>query len=269
MLMMLAVAGMVAGVSQAATVADFDNLILEAQSYWRGSETADGFVSGGVWFNTAYSYDPDYGAFWDGFAYSNVNDTATGGFANQYAAITGADISGAGNYAIGYVGGVTPPHLSILNAGQGAVVAGAYFTNTTYAYLSMRDGDDYAKQFGGPTGEDPDWFCLTVTGLHADGSTDALEVYLADFRFAAPSEDTLLDEWTWVDLSGLGPVVGLQFALASSDVGRYGMNTPGYFAMDELTVLPEPATALLMVTGVLALRRRGRRAVAVPAACSL
>jgi hypothetical protein len=37
---------------------------------------------------------------------------------------------------------------------------GVYVTNTTYAYNSMRDGDMFAKKFGGPTGNDPDWYKL-------------------------------------------------------------------------------------------------------------
>ncbi len=260
MLTMLVVAGvtMVAGVAPAEVLADFDDLPLEPESYWRGSESADGFVSGGAWFNTNYTYyaDWDYVA-WDGFAYSNVSDTTTAGYTNQFAAITGTDLSGSGAYAVGYCGGIEPPHLSILDAGDGVVFGGAFVTNTTYAYLSMRDGDDYAKAFGGPTGEDPDWFALTITGLRADGSSDTLDVHLADFRFADSADDYLLDDWTWVDLSGLGPVVGLRFALSSSDTGRDGMNTPAYFALDGLTV-PEPATLMMMTAGLLALRRRNR-----------
>jgi hypothetical protein len=37
----------------------------------------------------------------------------------------------------------------------------------TYAALSMRDGDGFAKQFGGASGDDPDYFLLTITGRDA------------------------------------------------------------------------------------------------------
>ncbi|MFW6146432.1 MAG: DUF4465 domain-containing protein [Planctomycetota bacterium] len=271
MVMMLVAVGMtmVAGVARAEVIADFNDLSLDPESYWRGSETADGFVSGGAWFNTTYTYFADWDwVSWDGFAYSNVSDTTTAGYTNQFAAITGTDLSGSGNYAVGYDAGAEPPHLSILDAGDGVVLDGAYVTNTTYAYLSMRDGDAFAKQFGGPTGDDPDWFALTVTGLHADGSTNTLDVDLADFRFADNAADYILDEWTWVDLSGLGPVVGLAFTLSSSDMGPDGMNTPAYFALDGLAV-PEPTTLLLMAAGLLGLRRQPTRRRFKPLASSL
>jgi len=241
-------------------IADFDDLALAPESYWRGDELSDGFTSGSVRFNTNYSYDPVWQMdSWDGFAYSNVSDTTTAGYTNQFAAITGSDVSGEGNYAVGFdpVPGLFGADRPSLAPAAATVLDGAYFTNTTYAYLSMVNGDAFAKQFGGPTGEDPDWFGLTITGLHADGSTDSLDFYLADFRSADGNEDYIVSQWTWVDLKPLGSVVGLQFALSSSDNGQFGMNTPSYFAMDGLTALPEPTTVGLLAFGAaVAMRRR-------------
>ena len=52
-----------------------------------------------------------------------------------------------------------------------------------------------------------------------------------------------------IDLSELGEVAGLQFCMSSSDVGQWGMNTPGYFVMD--TMIPEPASLILLGLGAL------------------
>ena len=45
----------------------------------------------------------------------------------------------------------------------------------------------------------------------------------------------LIFSWTTVDLTPLGNARYLLFDLNSSDVGQFGMNTPAYFAMDNLT----------------------------------
>ena len=102
-------------------------------------------------------------------------------------------------------------------------VVSAYFTNATYAYLSMRDGDAYAKQFGAD-----DWFKVIVTGWNASAETGRVEVYLA-------KDGAILKDWQKADLSGLGIVDKLSFSFASTDNGQWGMNTPAYFCMDALT----------------------------------
>ena len=131
---------------------------------------------------------------------------------------------------------------------------GAWFTNTTCAYLAVRDGDDGNNPpfVSGPFGED-DFLRLGITGLDAsDTPTGSVDFLLADGT-------DIVDAWTWVDLTGLGEVVALEFALSSSDVGAFGMNTPAYFAMDDLTVVPLPASVVLFapLAGFLLRRRRG------------
>lgn len=121
----------------------------------------------------------------------------------------------------------------------------------------MRDGCFPANKFGGPSGDDPDWFLLTITGKDASGAdTNTVEFYLADYRFEDNSEDYIVDSWEYVDLSSLGVVKSLEFSLSSSDVGDFGINTPTYFAMDSLICVPEPATAMLLALGGLLVSKR-------------
>ena len=238
----------IAGVSTAG-IADFEDLTIAPESYWNGSDESGGFTSGSAYFNN--NYDPAWGS-WDGFSYSNITDTTTSGMAGQYNAITGSGQDGSSNYAVGYVGWAQPPTMTLNNA---SLVESLYLTNNNYAYYSMLNGDAYAKKFGGNSGDDPDWFLLTITGRDTvDEITGTVDFYLADYRFADSSADYIINSWQCIDLTSLGTVKSLEFALASSDVGDYGMNTPAYFALD--TIVPEPTTLALLALGAIYLRSR-------------
>ena len=129
-----------------------------------------------------------------------------------------------------------PCYAELLNGP--ALVPGFYITNSSYAYTSMLNGDAAAKKF-----VKGDWFKLTITGYDADDNeTGTKEYYLADLRDAATAY--IINDWRYVDLSGLGEVAKLGFELTSTDNGSYGMNTPAYFCFDNFgangtEVLPE------------------------------
>jgi hypothetical protein len=44
----------------------------------------------------------------------------------------------------------------------------------------------------------------------------------------------IVTEWTYVDLSMLGEIDELSFAMTGSRTGAYGLNTPSYFCIDNL-----------------------------------
>ena len=238
-----------------ADVVTFDNNALASESYWNGSDGSGIFTSGdAVLMN---GYNATYGS-WDGWAYSNMTDTTTAGWTNQYSAITGFGANGSSNFGVAYNAGsygtASPPNISfgaVIGNDYNTTISGAYFTNTTYAYLSMRDGDSFAKKFGGGTGDDADWYKMTIKGFTAEGdyTASSVDFFLADFRFADNSLDYIVDDWTWVDLSGLGDVIGLEFTVSSSDNGNWGMNTPAYFAMDDLNGSPVPVPGALWLFG--------------------
>ena len=215
-------------------LADMDDLALGAESFWNGSDGSGDFTSGSVTFNN--NYDDTYGS-WDGFSYSNITDTETPGWVNQYSAMTGG-YANPSTYAVAFYSAwaAEKPTAAINDAGDGVVLAGAYVTNAVYAYYSMRDGDEFAKKFGGESGDDPDWFLLTISGVTSTGkrTRNSVEFYLADYRFVNNGDDYIVADWSWVELDSLGPVTALEFELSSSDVGEWGMNTPGYFAIDSI-----------------------------------
>ncbi len=239
-----------------ADIINFDELTLDPNSYFDGygsGAVSGSWSSGGAAFNT--------NQFGPGWSYSNVNDTTTAGFNNQWAAYTGTGVGGSGNYAL--VNSFSPNGATIELPDQQRAKS-VWITNTTYAALSMRDGDSFAKKFGGSSGDDPDFFKLIVTGFSeaaaAGSETGSVEFYLADYRFNDNALDYILDEWVELNLTAVGNARSLAIAFESSDVGQFGINTPTYAAFDSLSVtsVPEPNSCLMLawIPGILLFRRR-------------
>ncbi len=235
--------GMNAASAQTSMVAGFDTLSLPKadtfyvnySSYGNDVGFDDGMIHFPCVYDTSFGYE-----FWSsGFVYSNMTDSITSGFGNQYSAKAGSGYNSS-NYAIAY--GTTNYLLSLQPHFK--TYEGFYITNTTYAYNSMRDGDAFAKKFGDTTGTNsglpqgnyPDWFKLVITNYWQGNKMDTVEFYLADFRFNDDDSDYIVRDWTWVDLSKFSQNSdSIVFTLSSSDNGQFGMNTPAYFCMDDFT----------------------------------
>ncbi|MEI6765241.1 MAG: DUF4465 domain-containing protein [Bacteroidota bacterium] len=241
------------------TTSDFEDLVLPVDTFWDGSDLSGGFADGNAYFPTVF--DTTY-FFWDGgWAYSNKKDSVTGGFGNMYSARPAGGVFGSDNYI------VCQPDAKIILTGNaaGKMVTGAWITNDTYPALSMRDGDGFSKKFGGNSGNDPDWFKLSVSGwLGGTALQDTVEFFLADYRFANNALDYIVTDWQYLDLSPLGNVDSLSFGLTSSDTGSFGMNTPAYFCLDNfitadsyasvpdypnenISIFPNPSTDVITV----------------------
>lgn len=217
------------GIAQ--TLSDFETHPVLADSFLNGSDLSGGFEDGNIFLPN--SFNPMFNS-WSGWAISNQADTLTPGFMNQHSAITGSGYDGSSNFAVFFSS--SPRILELRNEAVRNPVEGFYITNNTYGYLSMRDGDSFAKKFGGVTGADPDYFLLTIKGYHnGEIVADSVDFYLADYRFDDNNQDYIIKDWTYVDLLSLGPVDSLQFSLSSTDNGMFGMNTPAYFVMDNFT----------------------------------
>lgn len=205
----------------------FENFNLSQKGYWNGSDGSGGFTVGNLFFNN--SYNPDYES-WTGFSVSNHTDTITPGFINQYSAIAGAGAGGSEKYAV-----FTTYVSDTIEFAVPERVTGISLCNSAYAYLSMLNGDDFAKKFGGETGNDPDWFMLTLQGINESGElVGTAEIYLADFRSGDSSKDYISNVWNEIDLSDFGYVKKLVLSFSSSDTGQYGMNTPAYVCIDDI-----------------------------------
>ena len=235
---MIAIAGILLCLnSNAQTVSTFENINLTTDTFKNGSDLTGGFTSGNATF--ANHYDTSFGYIsWDGFSISNKRDTVSQGFTNQYAAITGKGVNNSANYAVGYYNSYSPMRVKINGVGKGKQLSGFSITNSTYAYYSMKNGSAFNKKFGGLTGNDPDWFKLTIKGYKNGGKSadTTVEFYLVDLRFTDNSKDYYIKDWTWIDLKVMGNVDSIEFTMSSNDTaGGFGMNNPAYFCMDNFT----------------------------------
>lgn len=238
-------------VVDAAIVSTFDDLSLAPDSFFLPGNPAT-FVSGAATFKHEFT-DFGGGCCWNGWTYSNRTDTTTPGFLNDTSAIPGSGVDGSANYGVAFLGEAR------ITFDTATKIDGAYFTNTTYTYLAIKNGDDgnHPPFVKGPFGPG-DFLALTVQGRD---STNAL-IGTVDVALADGAQ--VLDTWQWTDLSALGTVNALTFLLQSSDSGAFGINTPAYFAMDDLTVttVPLPAADWLLgaaLTGLVGLARRRQR----------
>lgn len=218
-------------IADAQVIAGFENLGLRPGQYINNAAPEDGFQSGSL--ELPNFFDTEFQS-WFGWAVSADTNTTTPGFLNQYSSIVGKGALGTSAYAIAYI--YDPALIRLRYNAVGKPMIGMYVTNSTYAYLSMRDGDAFAKKFGGESGNDPDFFLMTIKkyagGVLAD---DSINVYLADYRSPDPSKDYILNEWRYVNLTTLGEVDSLSITLSSSDVGIFGMNTPAYVCIDQVS----------------------------------
>ncbi|TWT54987.1 hypothetical protein Pla22_26410 [Rubripirellula amarantea] len=268
--------------SMAAVVVDFEELGAftgsspdGGGSYYNGNDgsgstNSTGWNSKGVRFSNSYNGDylPSFD-FWSGWSYSNVINSSSPGLNNQYAAYPGGGSSGNGNVQAGGTYAVAFGSGAFFNLPNGSELLSVDVANTTYAALSMRDGDGFAKRFGGVSRNDADFFRITLTGfdsLNAGGnSIGSVTANLADFTFADNSQDYILGDWTTFDLTSIRNARSVAVSFASSDSGDFGINTPTYVAFDNLTItaVPEPSTLSViaigsLILGALRFQRRDR-----------
>ena len=205
-------------------IVDFEDVIVPSKGYL--DSIHGGFVNQGFTFENNYIFD-DYYKYWyfsKGFAVSNVVNVDSAGFSNLYATYAGGGADKSKNYLLA----TNKAGVKLPNTVQLVSIA---ITNTTYAALSMKNGDQFAKKFNA---KDKDFFKVWVKGFSAGKVKDSVVVYLANFQNADTTQNYIQKEWKTVDLSKFSAIDSLNFKLESSDNSQWGMNTPAYFTVDNI-----------------------------------
>ena len=140
----------------------------------------------------------------------------------------GAGNNRSDNFAVAYDGGAwgVAPTLTMKD-GVARVILSAYINNTCYTLNSLVNGDGYNP----PMAKDG-FFKIVATGYVGEEVTGTEEFFLAKGEYG------FVNNWTKWDLSGLGAVDKVSFSLVGSaeQYGTYGLNTPAYFAIDDISV---------------------------------
>ncbi|MCI2082829.1 MAG: DUF4465 domain-containing protein [Bacteroidales bacterium] len=197
------------------------------------SVTVDGIVFG---INASYS---EYNFYNGGICISRFDDMSVDDYTNQCSVYYQQNKTGFGGYqgsktfavANGYNSDNSNcPCIYFLDDDQTAQFVSMQVTNTTYAYQTMANGNDYCRKL---SYDNKDYLKVVATGYATDGSlTGTTEFYLADFRTS--SSEGIVTNWKEVSLTGLGSCHKIDFDIQGSDTGDYGLNTPAYFCFDNL-----------------------------------
>lgn len=181
----------------------------------------------------SHYYSTQWG-FGGGFTYTNKTDVTTPGYGNL-SAITAKGKNGK-VYLTSNTSEYSPAQITNLNTSK-YEFKGTWVTNTTYAYLAIKDGNDGGDpaRVKGPF-TDGDWFKLTAIGYKEDGSKiGSLDFYLADFR---DGKKEIVNTWKWFDWSSIKDADYITFEVSSTDNDpSYGINTPTYFCLDGITLI--------------------------------
>lgn len=204
-------------------IVNFEDILLNETGLEQNNQISGSILSGVAAVSCAWTVS-DWGTYGSGFSITNHNDTETPGYGNAYSCIAGSGAYGSQNFAINYGTGDS------IKFEESIDMESVMLCNNTYAYLSMRDGDAFAKKFNS---EDEDYFKLTLHLYGEDGKVIGSEdFYLADFRGNAAY---IVNTWTELNLAGYEDVSYIKFSFESTDTSSYGgYNTPTYFCIDNI-----------------------------------
>lgn len=221
----------------------FEDVDLQGATYYNGADEA-GLIATANDFSFMNYYNAGYGS-WNGFAISATRSNIyTGNWTDdtQYNSCVAGGMQSE-KFAIGYYSeynALMEDQYPEIYATKNIKPEYAYITNTAWAVKSMTEGDDYAKKF-----DETDWLKLTISGMVFDEEEEDY-VAQASVDFYLAKDGKIVDEWTKVDLTALGICEFIRFTMDSSDKSYGFMNTPAYFALDNMKaeVTDNPTTAI-------------------------
>lgn len=197
------------------------------------------FYNGGIalsQWNIRSNPSGQTGDWW--YSYQNqcsVYNTASTDGANQGAGVAGSNTFGV---MYGYQDSYNSSYMSkpYFTFSSPKTVTSMYICNSSYVYGVIENGNSFSASGTAQSLEKAKgWFKVTATGYGSDGKAiKTVEKYLCDYRDSTNPKipiSTTWEEW----YMGLENVVKVEFNFEGSDSGTYGLNTPAYLCIDNIT----------------------------------
>lgn len=167
-----------------------------------------------------------------GFEISNATDETFIDYSTPLAVQPLEGANGTAHYAVAFVlidfmgddpTATIPVAATFENIPEDYTLDHFYVTNQTIAYNYMTSGYNSNNEY---------YMDLVIRAYNEEDFIDSVVVSLGDFR---DGNDFVMEDWTLVDVSHLEGITSLTFDLESNDAGEWGINTPMYFGLDEIT----------------------------------
>lgn len=190
-----------------------------------------------------YSSENGYSYYAGGFTVSSYNTadcTAFGSYdkdlylynPHSQNPTKGGGHNGSDNFlvAYGFVGSLVPEAavgqpILYFTDGVARTIKSCYIASTSYFVNVAKNGNSFAEPLG-----DSDEVKIIAKGYDKAGrATGVVEKSFA-------RKGNLTEQWTAWDLSPLGEVVKVRFDILGGPENDYGMTTPKYFAIDDITI---------------------------------
>lgn len=159
----------------------------------------------------------DYKYWGGGIAISNYIDAdlANGDYLHQLAVPVS---NGTDNFAVVFC-------TASLTLDVAKAIQSMDIIPTTYT-LNVEKNGDYSAQALTEAGS---FLTIVATGYNGEEQTGELKFDLA-------RDGQFVEGWTKVDFSSLGAVTKVTFTMEGSDMGDWGLNSPQYFAIDNVVI---------------------------------
>lgn len=196
------------------------------------------FWNGGIVLSN-WNYRTDIEGKTEGWWYSYNNQCSVYNTASTDGSNSGAGAGRSNRFAVinGYSDANNDKSASFnFSASKEYLVESIAICPTSYVYGTITEGNPFGNDPGKSLKEVGGWFKVTATGYTASGAkTVTVEKYICDYRNQNKPVETATTWQLW-DLSGLGRVNKVVFNFEGSDVGQWGLNTPAYLAIDDITL---------------------------------